>query len=131
MSPDKKGDIGHSAFQRLLYYARTHGEDFNLLLFRYGVERLMYRLSISSHADKFILKGASLFLVWQRQNYRVTKDVDFLGSGPADVEHIEDSFRDLCKTKTGHRDGIKFIPVQSRRLLHQYCFSAVKRFYDQ
>ena len=110
MSPGKKVDIGHSAFQRLLNYARALGEDVNLLLFRYGAERLLYRLSISSHADKFVLKGASLFLVWQGQNYRVTKDIDLLGSGPADAEHIADSFRDLCKTRTDHRDGIKFIP---------------------
>ncbi len=63
---------------------RNIEEDFNLLLLRYGVERLLYRLSISPHADKFILKGASLFLVWKGQNYRVTKDADLLCLGPAD-----------------------------------------------
>ena len=51
MSTDKKRNVGHSAFQRLLSYARTKGEDFNLLLFRYGIERLLYRLSISAHAE--------------------------------------------------------------------------------
>jgi len=110
MSPDKKRNTGHSAFQRLLSYARTRGEDFNLLLFRYGVERLLYRLSISSDADKFILKGASLFLVWKGQNYRVTKDADLLGSSPADIEYIASIFRDLCKAKTENSDGIKFMP---------------------
>jgi len=109
MSPDKKRNTGHSAFQRLLSYARTRGEDFNLLLFRYGVERLLYRLSISSYADKFILKGASLFLVWKGQNYRVTKDADLLGSGPADIEYIASIFRILCKTKTANSDGINFM----------------------
>ena len=109
MSPDKKRDTGHSAFQRLLSYARTKGEDFNLLLFRYGVERLLYRLSISSDADKFILKGASLFLVWKGQNYRVTRDADLLGSSPADIEYIASIFRDLCKAKTEDSDGIQFM----------------------
>ena len=72
MSPDEKKNPGHSVFQRLLNYARNSGEDFNLLLSRYGIERLLYRLSISSHVDKFIIKGASLFLIWKGQNYRVT-----------------------------------------------------------
>jgi len=110
MSPEKKRNTGHSAFQRLLSYARTRGEDFNLLLFRYGVERILYRLSISSHSDKFILKGASLFLVWKGQNYRVTKDADLLGSSPADIELIASISRDLCKANTEDSDGIKFMP---------------------
>ncbi|MFH0726490.1 MAG: nucleotidyl transferase AbiEii/AbiGii toxin family protein [Pseudomonadota bacterium] len=62
------------------FIARIRGEDFNLLLFRYGIERLLYRLSVSAHADRFILKGSSLFLVWKGQTYRVTKDVDLISN---------------------------------------------------
>jgi hypothetical protein len=110
MSPAKKRNTGHSVFQRLLNHARTSGEDFNLLLFRYGVERLLYRLSISAHADTFILKGASLFLVWKGQNYRVTKDADLLGLGPADAEHLANVFRELCRGASDDVDGIEFMP---------------------
>ena len=109
MSPDTKRNTGHSVFQRLLHYAKEREEDFNLLLFRYGVERLLYRLSISPHADKFILKGASLFLVWKGQNYRVTKDVDLLCLGPADAEHIAAVFRELCQIACGDVDGVIFM----------------------
>jgi hypothetical protein len=116
MSPDKKPNGGHSVFQRLLNYAKEHREDFNLLLFRYGVERLLYRLSISPHADKFILKGASLFLVWIGQNYRVTKDADLLCSGPADVEYIAAVFRELCQVVTDDVDGIVFVADTVRAL---------------
>ncbi|EKD80908.1 MAG: hypothetical protein ACD_39C02101G0003 [uncultured bacterium] len=63
-------NIAHSVFQRLLNLSKERREDFNLLLSRYGVERFLYRLGISSYADSFILKGASLFLVWTGQNYR-------------------------------------------------------------
>lgn len=110
MSPAKKRNTAHSVFQRLLNYAKAHGEDFNVLLFRYGVERILYRLSISPHADKFILKGASLFLVWKGQNYRVTKDVDLLGFGPADAEHITAVFRELCQVAADDVDGVVFVP---------------------
>lgn len=109
MSPGKKPNVGHSIFQRLLNYAKEHREDFNLLLFRYGIERLLYRLSISPNADKFILKGASLFLVWFGQNYRVTKDADLLCSDPADVEHIAVVFRELCQAVSDDVDGIVFV----------------------
>lgn len=128
MSPDKKRNSGHSAFQRLLSYARTRGEDFNLLLFRYGVERLLYRLSISSDADKFILKGASLFLVWKGQNYRVTKDADLLGPGPADIEYIASIFRDLCKAKTENIDGIKFMPdtVRAVPIREEHAYGGIR-----
>ena len=108
MSPEKNRNTSHSIFRRLLNYARSNKEDFNLLLFRYGIERLLYRLSISSHADSFILKGASLFLVWKGQNYRVTKDADLLGMGPSDAERIKYIFIDLCKLKAEESDGIEY-----------------------
>lgn len=109
MSPGKSPNAGHSIFERLLNYAKEHREDFNLLLFRYGIERLLYRLSISPYADKFVLKGASLFLVWFGQNYRVTKDADLLYSSPADVEHITVVFRELCEIDIDDVDGIVFM----------------------
>lgn len=110
MSPAEKRNKGHSVFQRLLNYARTNEENFNLLLTRYGIERFLYRLSISSFADRFILKGASLFLVWKGQNYRVTRDADLLGFGPADTEHLSMVFRELCGVASVSVDGIEFLP---------------------
>jgi len=89
--------------------AKTNKEDFNLLLSRYGMERFLYRLSISPHNDRFILKGASLFLVWKGQNYRVTRDADFLGFGNADTEQLADVFRDICRVEF-QRDGMIYLP---------------------
>lgn len=110
MSSAGTRNTGHSVFQRLLNYAKANGKDFNLLLFRFGVERLLYRLSISSYADSFVLKGASLFLVWKGQNYRVTKDVDLLGFGSAEPERLTGIFKELCQTASCDVDGIKFMP---------------------
>jgi hypothetical protein len=91
-----KKNVAHSIFQRLLNSAKNNREDFNLLLSRYGMERFLYRLSVSPHNDRFILKGASLFLVWKGHNYRVTRDADFLGFGNSDIEQLADVFRDIC-----------------------------------
>jgi len=98
MNQNKK-NVAHSIFQRLLNRAKTNKEDFNLLLSRYGMERFLYRLSVSPHNDRFVLKGASLFLVWKGQNYRVTRDADLLGFGNADTEQLADMFRDICRVE--------------------------------
>ncbi len=114
MSQSEKQNMSHSVFQRLLNHAKSRNEDFNLLLFRYGIERLLYRLSISSYADDFVLKGASLFLVWKGQNYRVTKDADLLSFGPADAELISGIFRELCHVAGPDIDGLIFVPETVR-----------------
>ena len=103
-------NMGHSVFQRLLDYAKNRDEDFNLLLVRYGVERLLYRLSISEHSERFVLKGASMFLIWKGQNYRVTRDADLLGFGSAEAEQIKVLFRDVSQLGLVDLDGIEFRP---------------------
>ena len=111
MTPPRHPNIGHSVFQRLLDYAKSRGEDFNLLLLRYGVERILYRLSISPHAERFILKGASLFLVWRGHNYRTTKDTDLLASGPSDPASLAEILRQICGCAPPDVDGIEFLPA--------------------
>ncbi len=74
-------NISASVKARLQNVAATRGEDFNLLLLRYGIERLLFRLSQSPHADRFLLKGAMLFVVWDEKTHRPTRDLDLLGFG--------------------------------------------------
>jgi hypothetical protein len=78
------------------------------ILLRYGQERLLWRMTNSVEFEKFVLKGASLFLVWQGQNYRTTRDIDFLGSGSPDLERIKRIFIDLCNQNTLEIDGLVF-----------------------
>ena len=104
-----KKNVAHSIFQRLLNRAKTNKEDFNLLLSRYGMERFLYRLSVSPHNDRFILKGASLFLVWKGQNYRVTRDADLLGFGNSDIGQLADVFLDICRVEF-QGDGMIYLP---------------------
>jgi len=67
--------------QRLLNKAKSNGEVFDFVLSRYAIERLLFRLGQSQHADSFILKGAMLFYIWNETMHRPTRDVDFLGFG--------------------------------------------------
>ena len=91
---------------KLLNMARTDKRDFTLVLTRYALERLLYRLSISEHADHFLLKGALLFDLWFDVPFRPTRDMDLLGFGVAEEPHLIATFSDLCTLEVD--DGIRF-----------------------
>ena len=101
-------NIGASIRDRLLNKARAEKLDYNLLLTRYALERIIYRLSISEQRDQFLLKGALLFYLWFDVPHRPTHDADFLGFGSAEIPHIEEVFRDICRIEV--EDGIVFQP---------------------
>ena len=78
---------------RILNRARAERADFNLMLTRYSLERLLYRLSVSTRADQFLLKGALLFDLWFDQPHRPTRDIDLLGFGPSEIDHLIEVFQ--------------------------------------
>ena len=81
---------------RLLNKAKAEKQDFSLVLTRYGLERLLYRLSISSNKDRFLLKGALLFDMWFDVPHRPTRDIDLLGFGLAEEPLVHEAFREIC-----------------------------------
>jgi len=96
-----------SVRQRLLNRSHERGEDFQLTLIYYGLERLMYRLSRSPHRDRFVLKGAMLFSVWSETPHRATRDLDLLGHGDHDVATLITTFKEICRTSV-EDDGVVF-----------------------
>jgi hypothetical protein len=100
-------DHGGSVRARLLARARKDGEDFQRLLVRYAIERLLYRLSISPDADGFVLKGATLFALWLGKPHRATKDLDLLGWGKPDVDRLVALFRGVTAIPCPE-DGMSF-----------------------
>jgi hypothetical protein len=98
-----------SVRQRLLNLSRERGEAFEYLLNRYGTERLLYRLSQSSSADQFILKGASLFQLWSDELHRPTRDVDLLGHGEPSLQRMSKLFAEICRVEV-EDDGLVFEP---------------------
>ena len=101
-------NVAASVRTRLLNRARESKQDFSLILTRYAIERLLYRISVSTHADQFLLKGALLFDLWFDIPHRPTRDADFLGFGSAELPHIEGVFREICAIET--HDGVAFQP---------------------
>ena len=95
---------------RLKNHADTNKQDFNLTLNYYGLERMLYRLSISDHQQNFLLKGALLFVLWYDQPHRPTRDADLLAFGSDDVDAVVAIFKKICQIDV--EDGIQF-DVQS------------------
>lgn len=102
-------NLAASVRARLLNIAKADKTDFNQVLVRYALERFLYRLSQSAHADRFLLKGAMLFNLWYDMPHRPTRDVDLLGFGPSDLESISQTFRDIVSVVAD--DGIVFDPA--------------------
>jgi hypothetical protein len=99
-------DLAASVRARLLNIAKAEQTDFNSVLVRYALERFLYRLGQSAHADHFVLKGAMLFNLWYAMPHRPTRDVDLLGFGPSDLQSIAQAFREIVTVVA--QDGIVF-----------------------
>jgi hypothetical protein len=105
-------NLAISVRARLLNHARETQQDYNLVLTRYAIERLLYRLSISQYADQFLLKGALLFDLWFDIPHRPTRDADFLGLGSTELIDIEKIFKEICSLHAAdgvnlHADSVK------------------------
>ena len=110
MSTGKPRNLAASVRNRLMDLARKQGEDFQLLLTRYVIERLLYRLSCSDHKNQFVIKGAMLFRLWADLPHRPTRDLDLLGKGDSSLEALAGVFREIC-TLPVEDDGLSFDPA--------------------
>jgi len=93
---------------RLARHAHAIGVDPNLVLTRYAVERFLYRLSRSPHAERFVLKGALLMLIWLGETLRPTSDVDLLGFGDLSEGTLAQILRDVA-AQEAETDGVDFL----------------------
>jgi len=103
----KPKDIAASVRARLEKRAKETGRPFQELLQYFAMERFLYRLTKSAHADKFVLKGALMLVVWRSPVSRPTKDIDFLARMPNDVASMAEVFRDVCRQAV-EEDGLIF-----------------------
>jgi len=92
--------------QQLSNLARREGRVFEIVMVRYALERLLFRLSVSDKADRFILKGGMLVTLWLEGGNRETRDVDFLGYGQADWETLKSIFAEIMAVEFD--DGLVF-----------------------
>lgn len=108
-----------------------HGDQFQLLVRHYGLERFLYRLSRSPHGAEFILKGAMLFRVWNEDVHRPTYDVDLLGMGERSLERLVRVFQEVCRQDV-EADGLVFLEdsVRAHEIREDQAYGGVRVLID-
>jgi predicted nucleotidyltransferase component of viral defense system len=103
------------------------GEGFNPLLDRYVAFRLLHRLSASRFADRFYVKGATMFLIWMGTMHRPTRDIDLLGLTAQDENDLRDAFRELCAIECPE-DGVIFDPetVRAEAIREEQTYGGIR-----
>jgi Nucleotidyl transferase AbiEii toxin, Type IV TA system len=120
-------NMAASVRQRLLNLSRERREDFGLLLTKYGLERVLYRIAQSKHREMFVLKGALLFELWTEQRYRPTRDADFLARGQNTPEKYVELFKEICNIDV-ESDGLTFdeTTVAAERITEDADYEGVR-----
>lgn len=121
------GNIAASVRQRLLDRARNDRRTFNELLHYYAMERFLYRLSRSAHADRFILKGALMLRAWRAPEFRPTMDIDMLGRTSNKETDIVAQIRDILAVDT-EADGLAFDPdsIRTERITEDTKYEGIR-----
>ena len=95
-------NIPASVRQRLRDLAGRRNEEFGLVLTKYALERVLFRLGRSKHRESFVLKGALPFELWTKERHRPTRDVDF-------------SLTDRMILHGSSASSTKFAPMSSKK----------------
>src|SRR5690348_3047755 len=123
----KPRNLPASVHDRLLNFAHSRREELQTVLTRYVVERLLYRLSRSEAKERFVLKGAVLFYLWEGELHRPTRDVDFLGFGDATIASVTETLRIVC-TAPVEDDGLTFLAdsIRAQEIREQQDYGGIR-----
>jgi predicted nucleotidyltransferase component of viral defense system len=119
---ERATNIAASVKARLLNLARAQARGFDVLLVRFALERLLFRLSRSQYRDSYILKGGMLVTQWLDHDKRETRDIDFLGFGPDTPDAITAIFAKIMAIEAddGHVFAIDTLTASAIREEMEY-----------
>lgn len=104
----------NKVFTALRRVSQTSRLNMQLVLGRYGTERLLARLAASPYARRFVIKGATAFLVWGGPPHRATRDLDLLGFDAVGIDEVVALFREIAGLSLPTPDGLAFPPDEIR-----------------
>jgi hypothetical protein len=104
-------NVAASVRQKLLNKSRADIRPFHELVQYYAMERFLYRLSLTHHANQFILKGALMLRIWQAPEIRPTMDIDLLGRTNNDISQLTSIVEDILSVEI-EPDGLIFFTKQ-------------------
>ncbi len=119
-----------SVHDRLKRLAREEGRPFQELFYFYAIERFLFRLSVSSYTDRFVLKGALLFVGWGIFPRRPTRDIDVQGSLSNSVEYLVNVVKDIC-SEVVVPDGMVFDPatVRGEQIMEEANYQGIRVYF--
>ena len=100
-------NIAASVRARLANQARENQRPFQEVLQYYGLERFLYRFSLTQHCSRFLLKDALMLRAWGAPGSRPIRDIDLLGYVDNEIETLETLAREACGVST-EDDGLRF-----------------------
>lgn len=125
MSRPDRGSTAGSVYLDLRRRARAEGRSTQELLVLYVLERFLYRLAVSSHRERLVLKGGMLLAALDRR--RPTRDVDLLALSMS--PHVDE----IIALVTGIAlidvdDGVEFRPrgAVGRLIRENDAYAAVR-----
>lgn len=120
-------NIGASVHQRLKNAAENSARPFNDLAQYYALERWLYRLSKSRHADVFVLKGALMLVAWRAPIVRATRDIDLMARTSNDLDNIKNIIAEICAEPVPE-DGVVFDPesITAERIAEDADYEGVR-----
>jgi hypothetical protein len=91
------------------------------------MERFLYRLSRSPYANKFVLKGALMLIVWEAPLSRPTMDIDLLGRIDNSIKTIVEVIREICRQEV-EPDGIAFnvATIEAERIAEDADYEGIR-----
>jgi hypothetical protein len=119
-------NVAASVRARLSNLARKTGTPLAALMEQFALGRLLWRLSQSETAGRFVLKGAQLFALWAGEVHRPTRDVDLLGSGDASPEGLAKFFEELLATPSDPEDGLVWGGVAASKIREDQLYEGVR-----
>jgi len=102
-------NVAASVRDRLLQRAKREGRPFDEVLVYYAIERFLYRLSRTRHAQRLVLKGALMLPLWGSSIARATRDIDMLGRATMAPAEVEGIVRECMQVQVD-ADGLDFVP---------------------
>ena len=127
MTDSNKHDSERVVRNQLVRLANASSQDVQSTMIHYANERFLYRIGVSTYANRLILKGANLFRIWTSAEIRPTRDLDFSGLGEMTLEDAESIIRSLCALDLPG-DGIRFREetVNSTFIRHQSGYGGIR-----
>lgn len=107
------GNIPASIRAKLRNKAMAENKPFQEILQYYGMERFIYRLSVSNYSDKFVLKGALILYSLDINERRTTMDIDLSFRYVLDIDSLKRMIKEICTTRIDE-DGMLFDPDSIR-----------------